>query len=580
MPMTSQWIVRKTEVASQEGVVATMARQATEAGVEMLRRGGNAIDAAVAAGFAVGVVEPFNSGLGGIAVMVVHEAATGRTTVFDGTGTLPAATRANQFELDDLHAEAGLYGWPGIKDDANNTGWRTPAVPGTPACLLQAHERFGRLPRADVLAPAIHHAEKGFPIDWYIALGMAVNQHRLHRYPESRRVMYRPDGTVWRAPMLGVEGDTFRQPDLAWSLRQIAADGADAFYRGRIAEKIAADMAAHGGLLSADDLAGYRLRVSEGGLRGHYRGCDVVGGLENTGFPTVMQALSMLERFDLRAMGAGSLDELHCIAEAQRLAFLDRFAHLGDADSVPLPLRGLMSPGYAQERAAAIRPDRADLQATAGDPWRFEPGHPTAVCGPAQDPASAARAGEGQTTHLTVIDRDRNMVSLLSTLGQHFGSAVVARDTGIVLNNGTMWFDPIPGRVNSLAPGRRVMTAGAPVIVLRDGQPLLAVGAPGGRRVISAVLHSIVNMVDHGMGPQEAVNTPRVHCEGRTTVADVRLGDEVLAGLRHRGHAVEEREETFSTSYFGRPNAVMVQPGSGRLLGGVNQYKPTWAVGL
>ena len=129
MPTTSQWIVRKTEVASQEGVVATMARQATEAGVEMLRRGGNAIDAAVAAGFAVGVVEPFNSGLGGIAVMVVHEAATGRTTVFDGTGTLPAATRADQFEVDDLHAEAGLYGWPGIKDDANNTGWRTPAVP-------------------------------------------------------------------------------------------------------------------------------------------------------------------------------------------------------------------------------------------------------------------------------------------------------------------------------------------------------------------------------------------------------------------------------------------------------------------
>jgi gamma-glutamyltranspeptidase/glutathione hydrolase len=346
----------------------------------------------------------------------------------------------------------------------------TPAVPGTPACLLQAHERFGRLSRADVLAPAIHHADKGFPIDWYIALGMAVNQHRLHRYPESRRVMYRPDGTVWRAPMLGVEGDTFRQPDLAWSLRQIAAGGADAFYRGRIAEKIASDMAAHGGLLSADDLASYRLRVSEGGLVGHYRGCEVIGGLENTGFPTVMQALAMLERFDLRALGAGSLDEVHCIAEAQRLAFLDRFAHLGDADSAPLPLRGLMSPGFAQERAATIRLDGAGLQAQAGDPWRFEPGHLSPAGTAPPDPQSAQRAGEGQTTHLTVIDRDRNMVSLLSTLGQHFGSAVVARDTGIVLNNGTMWFDPMPGRVNALAPGRR--------------------------RVISAVRHSILNMVE------------------------------------------------------------------------------------
>jgi gamma-glutamyltranspeptidase/glutathione hydrolase len=271
---------------------------------------------------------------------------------------------------------------------------------------------------------------------------------------------------------------------------------------------------------------------------------------------------------------------VHCIAEAQRLAFLDRFAHLGDADSAPLPLRGLMSPGFAQERAATIRLDRAGLQAQAGDPWRFEPGHLSPPGTAPSDPQSAQRAGEGQTTHLTVVDRDRNMVSLLSTLGQHFGSAVVARDTGIVLNNGTMWFDPIPGRVNSLAPGRRVMTAGAPVIVRRDGQPLLAVGAPGGRRVISAVLHAIVNMVDHDMGPQDAVNTPRVHCEGRTTVADVRLGAELLDGLRARGHAVEEREETFSTSYFGRPNAVMVEPGTGRLLGGVNQYKPTWAVGL
>lgn len=573
MAQRSEWLIGKTEVASDTGVVATMYRQATEAGIAMLQRGGNAIDAAVAAGFAVGVVEPFNSGLGGIAVLVYHEARTGRTHVFDGTGTLPAATRPDQFQFVDGGAAAGIYGWPEVVDDANNTGYRAVAVPGMPACLLEAQARFGRLARADVMAPAIHHAEHGFALDWYIALGMAVNQHRLQQFPESRRVMFRPDGACHRAPMLGVEGDIFRQPDLARSLRAIAQEGADAFYRGRIAEQIVRDMQAHGGLLSAEDLANYRVRVSEGGLSGDYRGYQVVGGLDNTGYPTVMQALAILEGFALDRSPPGSAEQLHLIAEAQRLAFLDRFAHLGDADSAELPVRGILSPAYADERRRLIRGDAASPRAAAGNPWPYNGG------GVASHPPSAA-TGEGQTTHLTVIDKDRNMVSLLSTLGQHFGSAVVARDTGIVLNNGTMWFDPVPGRVNSLAPGRRIMTAGAPVIVTRDGQPVLAVGAPGGRRVISAVIHSLVNMLDHGMGPQQAVNTPRVHCEGPTTVVDVRVGAPVLDALRRLGHQVEEREETFSTSYFGRPNAVMVQPGTGRLLGGVNQYKPALAMGL
>lgn len=373
--------------------------------------------------------------------------------------------------------------------------------------------------------------------------------------------------------MLGVDGDIFCQPDLARTLRAIADDGPDAFYRGRIAEQIARDMQARGGLLSYDDLANYRIRVSEGGLSGTYHGYQVVGGLDNTGFPTVMQALAILEGFDLGKSAPGSAEQLHLIAEAQRLAFLDRFAHLGDADSAELPIRGILSRSFADERRHQIRRDRANPDAVAGDPWPHNGGG-----APSHPPSGPA--GEGQTTHLTVIDKDRNMVSLLSTLGQHFGSAVVARDTGVVLNNGTMWFDPVPGRVNSLAAGRRIMTAGAPVIVTRDGQPVLAVGAPGGRRVISAVVHSIVNMLDHGMGPQQAVNTPRVHCEGPTTVVDVRVGAPTLEALRRLGHQIEEREETFSTSYFGRPNAVMVQPGTGRLLGGVNQYKPTLAIGL
>jgi len=573
MVSRSTWQISKTEVVSDTGVVATMYPQATEAGIEMLRRGGNAIDAAVAAGFAIGVVEPFNSGLGGISVLVYHAAKTGKTYVIDGTGTLPAASRPDQFELVGKGGQAGIYGWAEVVDDANNTGHRSVAAPGTPACLCEALERFGSMARKDVMAPAIANAEEGYAVDWYITLGLAVNQHRLHMFPESRRTFFLPDGTPYKAPMLGVEGDIFPQPVLGRTLRLIAEQGADAFYRGEIAERIAEDMRANGGLLTYEDLAGYRTRFSEGGIRGTYRGIEVVGGLENTGYPTVMQTLNLLERFDMAAMTPGSVAELHLIAEAQRLAFLDRFAHLGDADAIPVPVAGLLSKDYAAERSKAIDPRRAQPDAVAGDPWAYEPGGK-----PPGLPPSVT--GEGQTTHLTVVDKDRNMVSLLSTLGQHFGSAVVSKDTGVVLNNGTMWFDPVPGSVNSIAPNRRLMTAGAPTILLKDGEPMMAVGAPGGRRVISSVIHSIINVIDHGMGPQDAINTPRVHSESATTVADQRIGEDKLAALGQLGHRLSVKEETFSTSYFGRPNAVMVDPATGKLKGGVNQYKPAYAIGL
>lgn len=573
MRSRSEWVISKTQVVSDEGVVATMYPQATEAGIEMLRRGGNAIDAAVAAGYAAGVVEPFNSGLGGIAVLVYHERRTGTTYVFDGTGTLPQAIRPDQFAPVGEGGGAGVYGWAAIADDANNTGWLTPAVPGMPACLGEAHERFGRLGRVDVLAPAITYADQGYPLDWYVCLGMAVNQARLARFPESRRTFLRQDGSCYRAPMLGVEGDWFCQPDLARTLRLIARHGTDVVYRGEIAELIAADMEANGGLLRFDDLAGYRIRVSEGGIAGTYRGHEIVGGLENTGFPTVLQALNLLEGFDLRALGAGSVEATHLVAEAQRLAFADRFQYLGDAERMPVPLAGILSKEYAVERRRSLHEGRAAVGAQAGDPWPYDDGSPE----PTRRPAGG---GEGLTTHLTVVDRERNMVSLLSTLGLHFGSAVVAKGTGIALNNGTMWFDPMPGSTNSIGPGLRIMTAGAPAIVLRDGEPLLAVGSPGGRRVISAVLQAIVNVIDHGMGAQEAVTVPRVHCEARETIVDVEHGEERIEALRRLGHDVDVKQETFSTTYFGRPNMVMVDPASGRLLGGVNQYKPAYAEGL
>ncbi|EKF20470.1 gamma-glutamyltransferase [Nitratireductor pacificus] len=572
MVQRSEWQLAKSQVSSAEGIVATMYPQASEAGIAILRQGGNAVDAAVAAGFAVGVVEPLNSGLGGIAVMVYHEAATGRTYVIDGAGTLPGKTRQDQFKLATSGQPAGIYSWAEVENDANHTGHMSVAVPGMPACLCEALERWGTMPRSEIMAPAIHYAESGYLVDWYVSLAMAVNQQRLSQNPEAMHTFLREGRYCYRAPMLSNGSDVLRQPDLARTLREIAEGGADAFYRGRVAELIARDMEANGGLVTYDDMAGYRTRFSDGGIRGSYRGLEVIGGLENTGFPTVLEALNILEGFEMGALRPGSAEELHLVAEAQRRAFLDRFAHLADSNTVDVPLEGLISKEFAEARRAGIDLRRAAPHATAGDPWSHQ------EAGRRQE-LSGSVTGEGNTTHLTVIDKDRNMVSLLSTLGLQFGSCVVAKDTGVLLNNGTMWFDPVPGHVNSMVPGRRIMTAGSPMVFLRDGKPYITLGAPGGRRVISSLIHCTVNLVDHGMGPQQGLNTPRTHSEGAVTEVDSRVTADTVDALRDLGHEVLIREETFSSSYFGRPNGILIDERN-VLQAGVNVLKPAMAIGL
>ena len=577
----SRWIIGKSEVVAHDGMVATMYPQATDAGLAMLEAGGNAVDAAVAAAFAVGVVEPFNSGLGGIAQLVYFEASTGRSYVVDGIPTLPVGLRPALFQVVEGGGTAGVYGWPMVKGDANNTGFLAPAVPGVPACLCTALERFGCLSRPRVMAPAIELAERGYLLDWYVALAMACGQERLQRFPESRRTFFKPGGACYRAPMLGMAADRFVQPDLAESLRLVAREGADVFYRGVIGRRIAQHLTANGGVLSEAEIAAFEAPVLEPGLRGSYRGYDLIQAPHHTGAPTALQALNILEGYNLAALGHNRVEALHLVVEALRLAFLDRFGHLGDPAQQPVPHNGLVSKGYAAQLRAGIDPARAHIDAAAGNPWAFEAAdaEQTALRGPSAA-ANPDRAGAGQTTHITVVDRERNMVALTATLGSHFGSAVVVPSTGITLNNAAMWFDPTPGSVNSIGPGKRIIWAGTPTLLLQEGKPFFAVGAPGGRKIISAVVQSILNVVDYGLGAQDAVAAPRVHCEGRETLVDAALGSDTADGLRRLGHQVTVVEETFSTSHFARPNGVLVDRASGTLRGGVNQYKPATAAGL
>jgi gamma-glutamyltranspeptidase/glutathione hydrolase len=573
----SQWLIEKREAVSEHGMVTAMHPLASAAGLEILRAGGNAVDAAVATAFAIGVVEPAMSGVGGVAAMVIYSASDRRTVVVDGSSAAPAAAREDTFELAPPDTVGGMYGWRGTLGDVQNTGYRAPVVPGQPACLLHAHEHYGsgRLSRAQVMAPAIRLAEEGFAVDPYQAQTIAFAQRRLRPFAETWRTFCMPDGTPPVPATMTRDADRLVQPDLARTLRALADHGPGALYEGGIGERLVADIRANGGLISQDDLATYKVREHRPGLETFYRGYQLVGLSPTSGSMTAFEALNILRHFDVGALGAGSPDAVHLIAEALRRAFVDRFTYLADPEQQPVPIDGLLSDEYAAELATTIARDRAMPEATASDPWRFSRAEALAGAGG----GGSAAGGDGCTTHLNVVDAERNIVALTSTLGELFGSAVVARGTGIVLNNGMTWFDPEPGHVNSIKPRKRILWAPTPTVVLRDGQPLLAIGAPGGRRIISALVQSLVNVLDFGLGVQAAVTTPRIHCEGPVTEIDGRSPPELVTELSRRGHRVKLVEENSSSFRFARPGGIRIDPDTKQLSAGVHQFTPAWAMG-
>ncbi|HZP97345.1 MAG TPA: gamma-glutamyltransferase [Candidatus Limnocylindria bacterium] len=508
----SEWLHAKTEPVARNGMVTAEHRLAAEAGVLVMRDGGNAVDAAVAAAFVMGVVEPFTSGIGGIAGLVIRR-SDGSLTSIEGGTRAPKAARPDMFDLVGGGARSGMYAWPAVKDDANIEGPRSVGVPGQPAALCLAHERYGRLPRERVMEPAIRVARDGFEVDWYVSLSLAMYHERLHRAGDGGRIFFRASGAPLRPPIGTEPSDKLVQPALARSLEAIARDGPRVLYEGELGAAIVDGVRACGGILSLDDLRGYRATEQEP-LATVYRGHRVVTLPGLSGGPTVARTLAILDAFPVGASEQGGAGHLHLVAEALRAAFLRRFSSLAD-----------------------------------------------------------------HTTHLNAIDGERTMVSLTQTLGQGFGSGFVPKDTGVVLLDTMTWFDPVPDHPNSIAPGKRVLRAGAPSLVLHDGAPLLAVGAPGGRKIMSAVAQSIVNVVDFGDGPQDAVNRPRVHDEGEGLLVDSRVPESVRAELAELGHDVKVKEETLMSAWFARPQAILVDAGSGSLRGGVDALKPSVAVG-
>ncbi|MEA2529012.1 MAG: gamma-glutamyltranspeptidase / glutathione hydrolase [Thermomicrobiales bacterium] len=566
----SVWRISKDEATGEQGMVVARDPHAARVGLDVLRRGGNAVDAAVTMAFTLGVVEPGSSGIGGGGMMVVHETAKGRSTVVDYAMDAPLAAGPDTFELADGKGVSS-FGWRKVKDEANILGHRSASIPGAVRGLALALERFGTLSLGETLAPAIRFAEEGVDVDVTLAWGTAMTMPVLTRFPATAAI-FLPRGYPLRNG--GGFGPTDRlvQRDLGQTLRRIAAVGPNAFYQGELAQRIAGHVQENGGLISEEDLARYQPTVYDGGQVTTYRGHQIVGVPGACGSITAQQGLNILEGFDLPP--SGTVERLHLQAEAFRLAFADRYCWMGDPKQPHVPRRGLLSKEYAEERRAEIDPTRAAVAVGPGSPHRFDGTTPSSRAAAAV-PAPIG----GSTTHLSVVDKGRNVVSLTQTLVNHFGSGVVVPGTGVLLIIAMSWFDPEPDRVNSLAPGKRGLNNMSPLVVLRDGRPIMAVGAAGGRKIIHAVAQIVGNVIDDGMGIQHAIAAPRLDCSGMYVLANARLPETLIAGLRELGHRVEVAEEGFFRYPFSTALGVLVDHETGTLHGGVDPYQVAFAAG-
>jgi gamma-glutamyltranspeptidase/glutathione hydrolase len=545
----SRLVVTKQTPLAPHGMVAAEHPRGAAVGAAILARGGNAVDAAVATAVAMTVVEPFMSTLAGSGTMLVHLAKRGETIALNFNGVAPLAAHESIYKVVGGVSD-GLFGWPRTENAANEYGHRAVAVPGSLAGLALALERYGTMQWRDVLAPAIALAREGFEADWYQALNHAKFLQELSAFPATARNYLRDGQWIYR-PAGMQPGDNPVYADLARSLELIAKDGPDAFYRGAIGQALVDDMAANGGLIRREDLTSYRVLV-EPALSGRYRDTDLAFSPGPTGGPTALEMLNILGEFPSARVGWQTVEGLHLRTSAIARAFRDRFEHLGDPAVVKVPWDRLLSRGYAREVAAEIRRGQAA-------------------------PRRAPKPSDECTTHVSAIDKQRNMVALTHTAVSLWGSRVVVPGTGILLNNGMIWFDPEPGKPNSVGPGKRGLVNMVPVLGFKRGKPAFTLGAPGGRGIVSAIPQVISNMVDLGAGPQAAIEAPRVHTEGGEVLVSTRVGDKSLAGLARRGHEVVPKEESYSTLNFSRPVAIRVTPKG--LEAGCEQYSAAAAAG-
>ena len=514
--VTQNWQLTKPSASGRRGIVVAQARSAAEAGVAVLDAGGNAADAAVATALALAAVEPWNSGLGGIGFALIHQAGAPRAEMVDFGPVAPRGLDPSRFRLTG-RMKQDLFAWPEVEDDANIHGPLSFVVPSAPAGLSALLQRWGSLPLAEVIAPARALAERGLPADWYATLKIANSAAVLRRYPESARI-YLQDGLPPVAPYQGTPG-FLKLGRLADTLAQLQRAGFADFYQGEIATSIAADIREMGGVLGSEDLRACQARVmpaQEAAWRGG-RTVQLAGRL--TAAPTLARVLEGMAEVPVGA--APDASWFVAFARAMKAAYVERLAGLGEAEP---------------------------------------------------------KAAEGCTTHLTVCDAAGTMVAVTTTLLSSMGSRVLLPSSGVLMNNGVMWFDPRPDQPNSLAPGKRPLTNMCPVI-LRDGdRPCLAAGASGGRRILASVLQMLSFVADFGMSPEAAAHHPRIDVSDPGHVnADRRLPAEVLEALAKDG-PTEIVEHGVLPINFACPNLIVQDAQGGRT--GISDVVSPWSAAV
>ncbi|HET7419541.1 MAG TPA: gamma-glutamyltransferase [Candidatus Dormibacteraeota bacterium] len=489
--------------------------QAAEIGLDVLRRGGNAVDAAVTCAFVQGVIDPQMCGLGGCGVMLVHS-PQGGDVLLEFYGTAGSRAREDQWSRLFVREAADRYGYV-LEGWVNDVGYESVCVPGTVAGLAEALSRFGTISWAEAIEPAVPIARHGFPVSgfvhgyWVTDYGPDVvpNRERIQTTPAARAI-YTKDGRLYEI------GEVMVQADLARTLETLASEGPDVFYRGAIAEAIASDFAANGGLITKDDLSSYRVNVTEP-IRGTYRGLQVAAAGPPAGGLTLLQMLNFLEGYDVGAHAWPSTEAARLRVEAMAWAVADRERHVADPRFVDIPVGALADKEYAARARESVH-DRAD------------------------------------TTHVCVVDDAGWAVSLTHTLGS--ASGVVTPGLGFGYNDYMNCFDPRPGRPNSVRPGKTRVTMMTPALVFDADRNLrVCIGAPGGTKIVTGIMQVVVNILDHGMSPVEAVSAPRVDFQGDTVQAEGRIPRVVCEGLERLGYAVNRRTLSYD-SYFARPQVI------------------------
>ncbi|MBS1827041.1 MAG: gamma-glutamyltransferase [Acidobacteria bacterium] len=522
-------------VRARKAMVVAQEPHATDAGVAVLQSGGNAIDAAVAVGFALAVTHPTAGNLGGGGFLLLRK-STGETTFLDFRERAPAKATRNMY-LDDK----------GNLTRDSLEGWRAAGVPGTVHGLALAHQKYGSKPWAELLAPAIKLA-KGFPVTYSVSKSLQ-NSELLAKFPESRRIFQR-NGRFYEPDELLI------QPELGRTLERIAKHGPRDFYEGETAKKFAAEMAANGGLITLEDLKNYRTAERKP-LTGAYRGYDIITAPPpSSGGLGILHIMGILESSGYTAHGAGSAAAIHYVAEAMRRYYADRAEYLADPDFVKVPVSGLLNKQYIAARKATIDPARA----SSSDSIRQ--GKP---------PANEST----ETTHFSIIDAQGNSVALTYTLNGSYGNGVTVPGLGFLLNNEMDDFSAKPGEpnmfglvqgeANAIQPGKRPLSSMTPTIILKDGKLFMVVGAPGGSRIITGVLQVILNVIDFGMNAQDAVDAPRFHHQWQPDKLSLERGfsPDTIELLKSRGHTVD------SISSVANVEAIVVQK-DGWLSGGTD----------